>query len=661
MQKLKVVSYSPEEAKDMLEARLKSDKKYREVNFENSWKANENLLYKNNGLGVSPTLSYSSLAEVYQMKASESSNNIHIPRVAQNLRFLHSQMSANPPSVIPQPTSNELEDRRATQAVDDLIKYGRKQYKLQEYLDLTNLSTLTYGTGFVKSYHDPHGGETLKFDKSTSEITMTGDFKCRPILIWDLWFDRDAKCWEDVRYTFERFFMPLSQASSIWPEYEELFVENIVNTGKHPSKMESSVIDKTVKEPDDIKNQLVEIYEYTEKALPENGMAGRRCFHLSDGTILGKMEENPHPGAILPYGVLTDMDIPGEVYGKTTVDYAIGLARVVDTLDNMIFNNVELHGSIKLVVFDQAETNEENYSDNPVDIITVNGTHAHAPYQLKPASVSGDIYAMRNQMLEAIDGIMGVNEILQGQINRELSGFASQTAINAANMVRHRLFNKYTALVEFIYTTYLDSIKENWKVKRKIKIIGKEDAQTIKYIEGADIKSGYILSVEYGANFSLDPAMRREEILQAREILLDAGVNPKKIAQMLKYNEIDALFDAPEMARKRQIEIFERAIERYNKTGIVDVEPASKMRKAYHLEMAEAALEFVMTNDFLTLDDELKEAIYSHIDEREQMAAQQATPGQPAPGVAPAGPAQPGMPMPAMPGMPPIPDIGGVL
>lgn len=661
MEVLKVQSWTPEEAKDILESRLKTDMQYREVNFEAGWKSNENLLFQPGGnQGIQPTLSYSSLAEVYQMQSAGYNSNIHMPRVAQNLRFLHSQMSANPPSVIPQPTSNEREDRRATEAASDLIKYGRKHYKLQEYVDLTNLSVLTYGTGFIKAFHDPHAGEVLNFNKETSEIQMAGDFKARPVLIWDIWFDKDAKCWDDVRYTFERHLMPLSKALSVWPEYEDMFVENIIDDQTHPSRIGEVRPQGVVGAPEDLKNQLVEIFEYTEKGLAENGMAGRRCFHLKDGTILGKMEENPHPNARLPYGILTDIDVPGEVYGKTTVDYAIGLAKVVDTLDNMIFNNVELHGSIKLVVFNQAETNEDDYSDDPVDIITVNGTHAHAPYQLKPASVSGDIYNLRAQMLEGIDGIMGINEILQGQINRELSGFASQTAINAANMVRHRLFNKYTDLVEFVYETYLSSIRDNWKVKRMIKVIGKEDAPTVQYIEGADIKSGYILSVEYGADFSLDPAMRREEIMQAREILLDAGVSPRKIAQKLRYNEIDALFDAPEMARKRQIEIFERAIDRYNKTGRVEIEPASRMRKAFHLEMAEAALEFVMTNDFLTLDRELQEAIYNHIDEREQMAAQQAQPAQPA---APGQPPMPGGPAPA-PGpapLPPIPDIGGVL
>lgn len=657
MNKLQVKSWSPDEARGILARRLELAKKHRKENFEAGWESNESLLFRPGGdSSLKPTLSYSSMAEVFQAQANTPNSSIHVPRVAQNLRFLHSQMSANPPSVIPQPTSNELTDRRATEAADDVIKYGRYTYKLQEYLDLVSLSTLTYGTGFVKSYHDPHAGEVLRFDPDSGEIEMHGDYKCRPMLIWDIWFDRDPNFWEDVRYVFERKLIPYEQACSIWPEYAEAFANFLVDAQNHPSKISSNHnmggSNGNQRSTNELENSMVEVYEYTEKGLPENGMAGRRCFHLEDGTLLGKMTRNPHPKGMLPYGILTDIDVPGEIYGRTTVDYALRLAQVVDTLDNMTMNNIDLHGSVKLVVFGGADSNEEDYSNNPVDIITVDGTHAHAPYQLKPASVSSDVYNLRAQMIDAIDGVMGVTEALKGQVNRELSGFANQTAINAANMVRHRLFNKYTALVEFVYKTYLMSVVDNWRTARKLEILGTEDAPTIRYLEGADIASGYVVQVEYGVNFSLDPAMRREEIMQAREVLKEAGVNPKKIVQMLRYNEIDGLFDAAEVARKRQLEIFERAIEKYEKTGQVDIEPANVMRKAYHLEMAEAGLEFTMTRDFLELAAELREAIYAHLDDREKLAAETAAPPPEAPGQPPGAP---------MPGMPLVPDIGGVL
>jgi hypothetical protein len=650
-----------EEAGFIYRNELEKCKEYRKSKYENAWQKNESTLYLNSKNPVAtPTPAYSSLAEAFQLRGAGQRSFATLPRVMQNMRFLHSQMSANPPSVIPQATSNELSDKRATEAVTGLIYHGRRNYNIQEYVDLTALSTLTYGTGFLKVYHDPHAGKVLS--KDGDKITMTGDEKFRPILIWDMWVDPDAMVWEDVRYIYERKLLPYAEAVSIWPEAVDIFKMHLVDPNNHPSRIASTAtLSNSVVDPaDNLETALVELYERTERAMPENGMLGRRCWMTSEGEILGELEDNPHPNGQLPYGILTDIDIPGEIYGATTVDYAIGLSQVVDTMLTLVLNNVDLFGAIKLVVFSGSDTNETDYSNDGVDIITVNGPPSEAPYQLKPQSSSSDVYSVMDIANQAIDGIMGVNELLQGQVNRELSGFASQTAINAANMVRHRVFNKYTSLVKFVYTTYVDSVRKNWKVKHQIEVVGKDGAPTLMYLDGNTIKSGTLLTFEYGTDFSLDPAMRRDEIMQAKELLVEAGVSPKQIVRKLRYNEIDDLFDINEIAHKRQLEIFERAIKLHKETGRIEIEPANKMRKAFHLQMAEAAVEFAMSPDFLSLDPQLQNAIYDHIDEREQLAAQTAQPGgeqTPPPDMVGAPPSTPQ----GTPEMAPLPDIGGVL
>jgi cobalamin biosynthesis Co2+ chelatase CbiK len=167
--------------------------------------------------------------------------------------------------------------------------------------------------------------------------------------------------------------------------------------------------------------------------------------------------------------------------------------------------------------------------------------------------------------------------------------------------------------------------------------------------------------VSYGTMFSLDPAQRRQEILQAQPILEKAGITPKQIAKHLRYDDIEGVFDIVEIAEARQIEIFEKMIAGYHNSGQVKYIPASDMEVAYHAEMAEAGYQYVMSNYFLEQPKEIKQAVYQHIREREEMAAKQAAPQAPAPGM---GGGMPGMP-PAggPPGAPPgaIPDIGAVL
>lgn len=662
---MKVISWTPEEAKKHLQSRFEKASKHRKQKFETQWLSNESVLFGNGKGPIQPTQSFNSLAEVFARDISSDSRSLHVPQIMRNLRILHSQMSANPPSVLAEAMSSELQDQDSAKAANHIIDYGLYTYKFQEKVDLTSLSTLVYGSGFGKCVFDGTRGKLLRYDEGSGEITMAGDMLVKPVLIWNVFIDPDAECWDDVRYVFERVMLSFEEAASRFPQYLDQLMQYAVSTDKHPSQVDGYIrgemgLENTRKGADE--TSMIPILEYYEAAAPVNGMAGRHCFCLPDGTILGSMRKSPIPGGDLPYSILTDIDIPGEVYGKTTVDYAVSLSSVVDELDSLILENVEVHGSIHLVVFDGADINEKDLSVSAVDVIRVNGAANQAPFHLSAPPLSGDIYNLRNSSMQAIDAIMGVNEALQGNIPRELSGFAVQQAMNAANLARRRLYNKYTMFVEKLWTLFLNSVHVNWTNKRKVLVTGIEDAVKVASYNGADLDGQYTIKASYGTMFSLDPGMRRQEILQAQPILEKAGVTPKQIARHLRYDDIAGAFDAAEEARKRQYEIFEKMVASYHTEGEVKYIPASEMAVAYHVEMAEAGYEYVMKRYFLDQPQDVKQAIYQHIREREQMAAQQAAPQAAPQGALPpmaAGPLPPteggGEIGPAM------PDIGAVL
>lgn len=629
--KLRVISWTPEEASLNLKKRFDKASRYRKQKFESQWKTNEAMLFGAGKGPINTTLSFNSLSEVFASESVSGGDprSIHIPQVLRNLRILHSQLSANPPSVLAEALSNEIEDQHAAKAANSLVDHGLYKYKWQEKVDLVTLSTEVYGTGFGKCVFDGTRGELLRYNEQDDTVEMEGDMLVKSLLVWNMFIDPDAESWDEVRYTFERIMLSFEEAITLFPAYEDRLRQIAVDAQKHPSDFDGFIRGQEGLEKgrtEDIENAVIPILEYYEKAAPVNGMAGRHCYCLPDGTILGSMTKSPIPMGKLPYSILTDIDVPGEVYGKTPVDYAVSLSSVVDELDSMILENVEVHGSIHLVVFDGADIDENSLTDNPVNVIRVNGAANQAPFHLSPPPLTGDIYNLRNSTLQAIDAIMGVNEALKGEIPRELSGFAVQQAMNAANMTRRRLYNKYTMFTEDMWKLYLDSIEKNWTTKRKVMIVGKEDAIRLASFSGADLSGGFTLKVSYGTMFSLDPGQRRQEILQAQPILEKAGVSPKQIAKHLRYDDIEGAFDSIEVAEARQVEIFEKMILSYHEKGAVQYIPASDMEVAYHAEMAEAGYKYVMSNYFLGQDDEVKQAIYQHIREREEMAAKQATP-----------------------------------
>jgi hypothetical protein len=254
-----------------------------------------------------------------------------------------------------------------------------------------------------------------------------------------------------------------------------------------------------------------------------------------------------------------------------------------------------------------------------------------------------DIYKFREQLLTGMSELAGVNESMFGQIKRELSGFSVQTAINAGNMVRRRLYNKYEAFVEALFKGCLRLIQEHWTDERKILVTGKEGALSVAYFSGADIQDGFDLDVRYGASFSLDPASRREEIMQLLPLLKEAGYSMKSILGMLKLNDIAGLFDLASQAERRQLETFDEMISKFESAGtLVYIKPEALEK---HDDMLKAAYDFRMSMAFKVLDPQVKQLIESHIRDREQLMATQAAPGgAPAAGGVPSVPPAPGAP-----------------
>ena len=627
---IKVQQWDDKYAKKELGKRLSRSKKYREKYQESRWKDNEVTIFQEYSQSLNDIPGYGDIntAEHDQMDMGGSNSDMGINYAFKYHRFVLSQMSANPPSVIPVPTSSEYSDRRAAKVADHFIQHGRRKLKLQDKVDLTSLQTITYGTGFAKIYFDAYAGTAWEVDKKTGELIMEGEIRVKPLIIWNIYIDQDADSWEENRYIFERHFLSYEEAISRFPKHIDKIKEL-----KGKRKQEDWQVDD-----EEMFEDTIEIYEYYEKALPWNGMDGRHCFLLNDGSLLTPIQPNPHVNATLPYKICTDVDVPGQVYGKTFIDYIVRLQDVLNKLDSTILDNVQAHGVARLVVFEGSEIPDDAENNDAWEIIQLAGSPVTAPMYINPPTLMPDLYKLREQILEGMESIAGTNESMFGQIKREMSGFSLQTAINAGNMVRRRLFNKYTAFVEAIYTDYLELIKKHYNDKKKILIVGEEDALSVAYYSNADLEGGYDLKVEYGASFSLDPASRREEIIQLIPHLKEGGYSMRQILGMLRLNEVGALIDMVDISKRRQIEIFDEMIARFEEEGtLIKIVPE---KNEDHVNMLEAASGFRMGMVFKNLDVELQQAIDEHIDSRKEMAAELSTP-TPQPGGAEAGGAAP--------------------
>jgi len=648
---------NPEQVKKELAQRLQFAKQAR-ARQERQWEENERILYATRASGIANSdvsVSFDTDGEAASYQADQTSADIAINRIMKNVRFIHSQMSANPPTVIARPATPDPSDRAAADAADRLVRYGIRQYQMQEHKDQLNLQTLTFGSGFVKCMYDPNLGDIVSYNEESEEVEMSGDISVSVPSVWNI-FPEPVASWSEVTYVFEQFDMRYEEAAFLFPDqlealeqYRQKSSEEDYTNEYNGSK--SSVANK-------FRYDSVRVFQYWEKGTPMNGMQGRYCWCLENGTPLTKPAVSPQrfsqklkdgsPGpkrAYLPYQLLTDIDVPGTYWGMSIVSYAGPMQDAKNRIDSVMLDILQAHGVARLVLPESAEISDESITNSTWDVIKYSGSIP--PNFMEPLPMPSALPNIADRMDKGIDDVCGINEAVMGDIKRETSGFSLQYATQQSNMIRKRLFNKDIAVVEWLYKTYLSLIVENWKETRTINVLGKEKAFESLSLSGADIASGFDIVAEYGASLSLDPITRREEILQMMPLFQQAGVAPRKMLQMVKLAELENAYDHIELAETRQREIFEQI-----RISGEYVEPEELED---HINMLAYAYTYRMTAEFKYLKDTTRKLIEQHIKEREEMAASkvagaapEAPGGMPPPGgMAPPGgmPPPPGGPM----------------
>lgn len=654
---IKISTWDDTTAKRELTTRLRYAKDFRE-NFEFKWNENEKTIYSTRSLSRNSDINLEAEFRLGVEDVDSSGLDSNVSYAFKNFRFIHAQLSANPPSVIARPTSVDPDDRMKADAADKLVHHAIRQYSMQEHVDKASLNCLLYGTGIFKMTWNAHKGDIVEFDEESGELVLEGDIDISIPSPWDIFIDPDADTAEQIRYIFHKIQYPYEEALARWPEKKKLLDANRLQGGKKVDSSSESALSTE-------KYDSVELWEYWETGLPVNGYQGRYAIHTSDGSLVEGVRPNPHrfmsPGAVsrillddrltdemkaakieklpqkarLPFHIFTDIDVPNTIWGKSFVEYVTQLQDNLNRLDITSLDTIAALGVPRAIIPDGAELADDAFSNSPWDIMRVAGNPNHIRF-LNPPSVSPDIPAMRDRLKAGIDDVSGVNEGMFGQMNRETSGTAMQYATQQGNMIRRRLFNKYTLFIESIYKTYLNLIRKHWDTEKVVYVLGKEKVMHAVRIKGADIDGGFDLQVEYGTSFSLDPLTRREEILALQPLFEKANVPPRVQLQMLKLNELEGMHDLIQLAENRQKEVFEKMIaeEVYY--------PPEEFQD--HENMIAYAFRYFMTAEFDGLENIVKALCRQHIRERITLAAQEKALAAPA--APPAAPPLGGLPPP---------------
>ncbi len=318
---------------------------------------------------------------------------------------------------------------------------------------------------------------------------------------------------------------------------------------------------------------------------------------------------------------MTYVDVPKQLYGKSTIEYCIPLQDMLNKVDSSAVDAIQAHNVVRMVLTDNADVDDEKISNSSWDWVTVKGGMQNKPSFVNPAQLMSETWMVRNNAAMGIQDLFGINDSQLGVQKREQSAVSQQTAIEQGTLIHRRLFKKYERLTYNVYQNVLELVQKHWTLPQTVTIVGKENAFESKEFMGADIARGYDLKCEYGTSLPLDPNLRREALMLLKPTILEAGMSSKQFLQYLKLNDMEGIFDIMELSAERQREVFEEMIAKLEEKMPPEEAYIAPESGEEHKGRLDYAYTYVETTDFKYLPKIAKELIRQHITERETMLA----------------------------------------
>lgn len=314
-------------------------------------------------------------------------------------------------------------------------------------------------------------------------------------------------------------------------------IKDLVNNSAGREQLEGFDEDYLSRLREEGKILVLTVYEKKHKRCPE----GRYIKSTVDGVIL-EDRESPYSHSELPLSRLTDLDLPGELRGRSFLRNIKGLQYQQFFATSMAAANLRLMGHPKWSV----ESGSININDltNARTVIQRRQGSA-APAILQPNSTGADTYkqiadldlkidtkvkgnfATAQALPARIDSALALQYLDEKDLNRNHTMFSKVNAWRVAN-------TQLTLKVSGQYYAVED--------KRLLRIMGQNHAYDIKYFKLADFNRPYTVRVKSGSALPDQKSARIDAILKINAEA-PGQITPAQLTDLLQLGSVEKFFD----------------------------------------------------------------------------------------------------------------------
>ena len=437
------------------------------------------------------------------------------------------------------PNSDDPDDINAARIADLVVEFFSHKFKFTRLRRLAFLWLILINQAYVRVYWDEDDEGIIGYEEGTGEpIVEPGDvrmevvspFNCRPDPLYS-----DPAKWRFFVYCEKVDAEALEEAYELeqgsLKEADDMEVFSTEGEGDvdFPSGGVSSneaVVGRTVTR---LEFWTKDIYVFA-----------------AGNTIL---EYGANPYGVIPFFKHEEQIIPIESYQKgiqyndSLIKDLIAVQREYNRFISLFSTNLERAAKIKVLTpLDSVVNPKALFEDDSLALIGYNALRGQ-PHQLKLETIPEFMMSFKQELEREIESVGGVHEVSYGRLP-ERASHASGVLVNLLleqdDQTLDMLIQDVDAMFSDAWKLVLKIVQTNYTTPRLLKVVGREQAEGIKYFEGADLRGNHDVIVTSNLGLPKSRALRIEWIMR----LAQAGLiqDPKTILELLEFGQVKRVF-----------------------------------------------------------------------------------------------------------------------
>jgi hypothetical protein len=482
-----------------------------------------------------------------------------------------SRVTRNKPAITVNPANSEYKDKVSARIMKFWIDYLLYENDFDELVADCAQSTYIMGEAYIASRWDPDAGEpfadwqdeegSAKREKRASRVELrnaegevvTGE-DGEPLyiekevktgeVVLEVWTPLDTivqRCgdFKKAQYWFHEEYLDIDEVKALYPDAKESVRPDLEEDNMSAFRKIAEV---------DIGPASGKVLVRHFRHKPNSYLSSGRHI-ISTRTAILKNTALPAKETGLGLARLTDIDVPKRQHGLSFFEHGKRINAAINDLTSMGMRNTKMMASPKWVV-PRGSIIKKDALGNDISIIEYQGPIE--PKVVTPAPMNNELSAMRADLKQDLQMILGVFDISRGQVPPNIrSAMALQLVDEQEDQRANSSVAKHAGLIRNVIMNSINVAASYYEKddKRLLPVVGRDNRYMVKEFDPSHLSKSYDVRVSNSSGMPSSKAARTEMLMELGKIYPKA-IPPQKLFELLQWGDNEGFYDETTAAVK---------------------------------------------------------------------------------------------------------------